>query len=281
MAVIYPRAPHEHTGRVARACLRRRGFTLTELLTVFGLIALLVSLFVPIVAKVRAAADSANCLSNLRQMGTAWTMYGAENRGRFMDYTWHTPASPDLSWKGYWTGILESQQVRGASLLCPSAAQPTTNENNMGCGDVGRAWTGQYTRQNGTGVRFDDTRYRVSSYGYNGYLSARNHAGDLTRGSFSTIQSPSDTPVFIDCAYCDVLPPNLNEKGPVQSPPNLRGDKIDGMSPEHWRFLLARHGRGVNVVTVDGGARWVPLEETYRLTWASDWQKYLLRLPRD
>jgi prepilin-type processing-associated H-X9-DG protein len=74
---------------------------------------------------------------------------------------------------------------------------------------------------------------------------------------------------------------NLIEAAPVEPPPNLRGDKIVPGCPEHWMFLLARHGRGVNVATADGGAHWVPLEETYRLTWTANWQKYRLRLPRD
>ena len=42
---------------------------------VIGLIAVLVSLLLPVVGKARSAANAANCISNLRQMGMAWTMY--------------------------------------------------------------------------------------------------------------------------------------------------------------------------------------------------------------
>ena len=59
-----------------------RGFTLTELLVVLGLIAMLISLIMPVMTKARAAAFATGCMSNLRQMGQAWEMYTAEHRGR-------------------------------------------------------------------------------------------------------------------------------------------------------------------------------------------------------
>ena len=70
-----------------------RGFTLAELLTVFGLVAMLVALFLPVFGRVRAAAAAASCLSNLKQIGTAWTMSLAESHGRFFEYSWNTPAA--------------------------------------------------------------------------------------------------------------------------------------------------------------------------------------------
>jgi prepilin-type processing-associated H-X9-DG protein len=66
----------------------------------------------------------------------------------------------------------------------------------------------------------------------------------------------------------------------VQSPSNLDGDSLPANAPEHWRFLIARHGRAVNAFFADGSARRVPLEETYLLTWKAGWIKYRLQLPR-
>src|SRR5687768_1202232 len=104
---------------------RRHAFTLTELLVVMGLIGTLMSLLLPAVGKARAAGRATACLSNLREMGLAWSMYTSENKGRLLPYVWNTPATPDVSWNGYWPGILDAYAVRGEGLICPAAQTPS------------------------------------------------------------------------------------------------------------------------------------------------------------
>jgi prepilin-type processing-associated H-X9-DG protein len=259
----------------------RGGFTLTELLVVFGLIAMLIALIMPVMTKAKAAASATACMSNLRQMGQAWEMYTAENRGRLMEYNWWTPTSPDISWKGYWLGILDSYKVRGNVLLCPSASDVIPYNINKGYGNVSYAWTGKYQTL-GTVVHFNAATYRNSSYGYNKFLVAPNLP--TASGGFGTritsVRRLWEVPVFMDATFLDFEPLNKSESSPVDPPPNLRGQNIPLGAPEHWKFLIARHGRGVNSYMADGSARWVPLEETYMLSWKSDWKKYLLRLPK-
>src|SRR4051812_2018428 len=224
-----------------RQRLRRgHGFTLTELLTVIGLIALLVSLFMPVLGKVRAAANTANCLSNVRHIGVAWLGYVAENSGRLPDYVWHLPAKPESAYYGYWTGIVDRNGVRGEALRCPAARDAFEAPRDGGWGDVSHAWTGRVVT-NGSAVRLSAQSYRESSYGFNAYLTAGNGFGRNGSATYlSSVNNLANVPMFFDCAYPDARPVNATEAVPARSPPNVRGDKLDVNSPDHWRFLLGR-----------------------------------------
>ena len=65
---------------------KRNGFTLVELLAVIGIIAILIGLLLPILAKSRDAAITAQCASNMRQNGIAVNQYLSESNGFLPPY---------------------------------------------------------------------------------------------------------------------------------------------------------------------------------------------------
>jgi prepilin-type processing-associated H-X9-DG protein len=61
----------------------RGGFTVVELLIIIGIIAVLMALFLPALARARRAAKNVECVSNLRSNGHALTSFATQHNGKF------------------------------------------------------------------------------------------------------------------------------------------------------------------------------------------------------
>jgi prepilin-type N-terminal cleavage/methylation domain-containing protein/prepilin-type processing-associated H-X9-DG protein len=109
---------------------RSKGFTLVELLVVIGIIALLVSMLLPALNKARESARTVACLSNLRQIGLAMSMYLSEQKcvvpaAYFKDGVHRELWSTILVNSGYLKGTPSAPLTNPANPSLGSNAGPT------------------------------------------------------------------------------------------------------------------------------------------------------------
>ena len=119
----------------------RRAFSLVELLVVIGTVALLASLLLPVLANAREAARTVKCLSNLRQLGQANSMYVAQSNGWAVPGLMGNNLPPENriwwhrndAWRRNinlpeWAGDNVDTDPTPDGLRCPSAGEPNPND---------------------------------------------------------------------------------------------------------------------------------------------------------
>ena len=105
---------------------QRRGFTLIELLVVIAIIAILAAILFPVFAQAREKARQTTCVSNLKQIGTAFMMY-------VQDYDETYPP---------WTGMCPDANLRWAlRYMYPGLVDPyIKNGANVQTGELKDVW---------------------------------------------------------------------------------------------------------------------------------------------
>jgi prepilin-type N-terminal cleavage/methylation domain-containing protein/prepilin-type processing-associated H-X9-DG protein len=152
----------------------RRAFTLIELLIVIVILALLAAILFPVFARARESARRASCQSNLKQLGTAMTMYSQDYDERMVPSVVSVvPVAPATSSKdARWPQLLSPYLKMRAIMTCPSAqyTTPLSSSITISYLDAVNNPTGVYSGTNS----YDYAYGLYPSYGYNyAYLAPR------------------------------------------------------------------------------------------------------------
>jgi len=233
---------------------KKRAFTLIELLVVISIIALLMSMLMPALARVRKQAKAVVCLANLKQWGIVINLYSQENN----NYLWEWNVGPGGAAGGCF-GSWEPYFVDENLLFCPMAK----NTIDEGGRDSLRAWAiGDYE----------------GSYGVNYYTPRpdpednQSASGGVTKYLWQTADNKgaANAPLLSDCGIDGALP------WPTDDPPEYDGDYHQsgdgGGDDELKRFCVNRHEGFANSLFLDFTVRKVGLKGLWHLKWSKSWE---------
>jgi prepilin-type N-terminal cleavage/methylation domain-containing protein len=100
---------------VRRSSRSAGGFTLVEMIVVIGIIAMLISILLPTLAKARQQANKVACMANLNQIGTLMMIYANDNKGYLFPPNLGWPAQNKTPTPGGTAGLDPGPQVVGSN----------------------------------------------------------------------------------------------------------------------------------------------------------------------
>jgi prepilin-type N-terminal cleavage/methylation domain-containing protein len=137
---------------------RHPAFTLVELLVVIGIIALLVSILLPVLGKARAQASAVACQSNMRQLAAAFLLFAHDHGGCLPGGESDRP----IEWQNDWAiGTYDCPSVGARPDLFPMAGTLWPYVNSVGAYRCPALHFHQYNSGDGSNGVFDYSSPRI------------------------------------------------------------------------------------------------------------------------
>lgn len=258
---------------------KKKAFTLIELLVVIAIIALLLSVLVPALRKVKGQAQAAICRSNVKQWGMIFMMYAQDNDNSFpQNYRGDGLSHYDAYWCHATLKYYDDPKIR----FCPACKRNMDRVREIAAGgafymNYGKTFMNWGPFADPATVTSNDwwDEYPEGSYGMNEWCSnppsnVQDPSGlwgappSLTWRKLDNVKSSSIVPLFLDCKLVDTYP--LDTSPPPAFPDaDCFGEQF--LTYPMKMICMDRHKGAINAVFVDLSASKVGLKDLWKQKW--------------
>ncbi|MCW3097490.1 MAG: prepilin-type N-terminal cleavage/methylation domain [Chthonomonadaceae bacterium] len=265
---------------------RRHAFTLIELLVVIAIIAILAAILFPVFAQAREKARQTSCLSNLKQIGIALTMYQSDYDSMYPPSQLPPSGANIVSWPTMVQPYIKNDQV----FVCPSTFAGTFAPDTAYLVATTKVYAGRTKTAVSFGVLTAADGTTAQPFIVNGLSYGRNLIPDTTASWFtpnfkttansksgfvttgttaSVIEAQIEDPAGT-IHICDAMTGSTGD-------PTVQGNSIRGIQAEnrtdHFNTDTAskvayRHGGGFEALFGDGHAKYRKWGSTKACEWS-------------